>query len=311
MARIYYKGIQLDQIRSFCRAARLQSFAAAAAELGISAPTVWRQVRALEREYGVPLLSRKGRAVQLTGQGRSALEMLEPHVRGIDSVPEVLRDGSAGAARRLTLASTSMLFTDYLAEPLRQYVSAGPEVLLSLLNEPADLAQRRVVAGEADIGVITYIPDEPRDPQLDYEDLIELPWLLATAAGDPLMKAPRIRPADLTGRPWILPARETQPRRRLEEILRRLGIRDKLRVVLESRTFSVTETYVAAGLGISVLYGADPKRPPRGIRLREVTRSFGTMPVAIIARKGRHSAPHIETFLRIVRKCLSRPPGTV
>jgi DNA-binding transcriptional LysR family regulator len=146
---------------------------------------------------------------------------------------------------------------------------------------------------------------------LDYEDLMELPWLLAVASGHPLARMKRIRPADLAAWPWVMPARETQPRRRLEEILRRLGIRDRLRIVLESRTFAVTQTYVAGNLGISVLYGPDPESPPRGIKLREVVKWFGSTPAAIIARKGRHAPAHIESFLAILRKCLARSPGTV
>src|SRR5215472_10740720 len=92
MTRIYYKGVQLEQIRSFCRVARLGSFVAAAAELRLSPPTVWRQVRALERECKAQLLVRKGRAVHLTDEGRHALELLEPHLAGIDSVRDLLSD---------------------------------------------------------------------------------------------------------------------------------------------------------------------------------------------------------------------------
>src|SRR5437763_19435 len=151
MGRIYYKGIQLEQIRSFCRVARLGSFVAVAAELGLSAPTVWRQVRALERECQSRLLVRKGRSVQLTSEGKLG---------------------------------------------------------------------------------------------------------------------------DLTEWPWIMPARETQPRRHLEEVLRREGLREKIRVVLESRSFSLTQTYVALGLGISLWYGGNPRKPAPGLWVRPATQWF-------------------------------------
>src|SRR5947207_10413240 len=114
MGRVYYKGVQLEQIRSFCRVARLGSFVAAAAELGLSAPTVWRQVRALERECKVQLLARKGRSVQLTAEGKLALELLEPHLTGIDSVRDLLQEKLDHSPRQLTVASTSMLFSEFL-----------------------------------------------------------------------------------------------------------------------------------------------------------------------------------------------------
>ncbi len=305
MARIYYKGIQLEQIRSFCRVARLGSFVAAAAELGLSPPTVWRQVRALEREYKAQLLVRKGRSVHLTDEGRHALELLEPHLAGIDSVRDLLTDQLAATPRQLTVASTSMLLAEYLGEPLQEYAAAEPTVLLSLLNEPADQALRHVQAGEADAGIVTYLPEEPRDSQLVVEDLMELPWLLSAADGHPLSRKRSIKLTDLTEWPWIMPARETQPRRHLEEILRREGLREKIRVVLESRSFSLTQTYVALGLGISLWYGGNPRRPAPGLWQRPATQWFGATPVAIVTRKGTHHPAHVEAFLQIVRRGLS------
>jgi len=307
MPRIYYKGIQLEQIRSFCRVARLGSFVAAAAELELSAPTVWRQVRALERECKTHLLTRKGRAVALTVEGKTALELLEPHLTGIDSVRELLQEKLGNAPRQLTVASTSMLFSDYLGEPLQEYAATEPAVLLSLLNEPADQSLRHVVAGEADVGIVTYLPEEPLDSQLAVEDLLELPWLLTAALGHPLSKRRALKLGDLTEWPWIMPARETQPRRRLEEILRREGLRDRVRVVLESRAFSLTQTYVALGLGISLWYGGNPRKPAAGLWIRPATQWFGVTPVAIVTRKGSHLPPHVQAFLQIVRRRLSQP----
>lgn len=304
MTRIYYKGIQLEQIRSFCRVARLGSFVAAAVELRLSAPTVWRQVRAMEREYQAQLLVRKGRSVQLTEEGRHTLELLEPHLAGIDSVRDLLNEKLDAAPRQLTVASTSMLLADYLVEPLQEYAAAEPTVLLSLLNEPADQALRRVQAGEADMGIVTYLPQEPLDSQLVVENLMELPWLLSAAHGHPLSRKRAIKLSDLTGWPWIMPARETQPRRHLEETLRREGLREKIRVVLESRSFSLTQTYVALGLGISLGYGGNPRRPPPGLWQRSATQWFGATSVAILTRKGTHHPAHVDAFLELVRRRL-------
>lgn len=309
MDRIYYKGIQLEQIRSFCRVARLGSFAAVAAELELSAPTVWRQVRALERECRAPLLVRKGRSVQLTREGQIALELLEPHLSGIESVRELLQVQIADLPRTLTIASTALLLNDYLVGPVRRFMELEPAVRLSLFGEPADTSLRRVLANEADVGIATYLPDEPRESQLIFEPLNELPWLLATPQGHPLSRKRNLRLADLAEYPWVMPAGETQPRRHLENVLRREGLRERIRIVMESRTFALTETYVRLGLGITVWYGRDQKRPPAGLWMRPVTQWFGAAPVAVVVRKGRHAPPHVETFVRIVKETLGSKNG--
>ncbi|MCR9256645.1 MAG: LysR family transcriptional regulator [Alphaproteobacteria bacterium] len=59
----------LNAVRAFDAAARHGSFAAAAAELGVSHAAVSRHVRNLERELGVELFERHARHVVLTGEG--------------------------------------------------------------------------------------------------------------------------------------------------------------------------------------------------------------------------------------------------
>src|ERR1700682_4064386 len=78
-----YKDIQLPQLRSFCLAATEGNFTTAAKVLGLSAPTVWQQVRALERRLHTTLLRRRGRAVELTPEGHMLLELVQPHVSGL------------------------------------------------------------------------------------------------------------------------------------------------------------------------------------------------------------------------------------
>src|SRR5947209_3359307 len=91
-----YKEIQLSQLRSFCLAATEGNFTAAAQALGLSPSTVWQQVRALERQFRARLLRRQGRAVELTDEDRQLLELVQPHVSGLDSL------GRAFEARRAT-----------------------------------------------------------------------------------------------------------------------------------------------------------------------------------------------------------------
>src|ERR1700758_4750955 len=81
-----YKEIQLSQLRSFCLAATEGNFTSAARALGLSASTVWQQVRALERELKAKLLRRRSRAVELTDEGRLLLGLVQPHVGGLDSL---------------------------------------------------------------------------------------------------------------------------------------------------------------------------------------------------------------------------------
>ncbi|WP_193182112.1 transcriptional regulator GcvA [Nisaea sediminum] len=60
----------LNAVKAFEAAARLESFSAAADELGVTHGAVSRQVRALEDWFGFPLFARANRKVTLTREGR-------------------------------------------------------------------------------------------------------------------------------------------------------------------------------------------------------------------------------------------------
>src|SRR5262249_55111759 len=121
-----YKDLQLPQLRSFCLAATERNFTTAAKLLGVSAPTVWQQVRALERRLRTTLLRRQGRNVELTPDGRLLLELVHPHVSGLDSLEALFAARQAEMPRQLTVAAIPYLTSSHLLGPVREFSAAHP-----------------------------------------------------------------------------------------------------------------------------------------------------------------------------------------
>ena len=61
----------LRGLRTFCIAARYESFKAAASELFVTASAVSQQVKSLEDELGLRLFDRSARELVLTEDGRA------------------------------------------------------------------------------------------------------------------------------------------------------------------------------------------------------------------------------------------------
>lgn len=68
---------RLQRLAVFEAAARLGSFTAAGAELGMTQPAVTRQVRALERSVGIELFRRTSNRSELTDAGRRLLDSVD------------------------------------------------------------------------------------------------------------------------------------------------------------------------------------------------------------------------------------------
>src|SRR6516225_10530593 len=192
-----YKEIQLAQLRSFCMAATEGNFTTAARALGLSASTVWQQVRALERELKAKLLRRRGRAVELTDEGQLLLEMVQPHVSSLDALRRLFDARREGVRQEVVVASGAYLHANHLPRPIAEFRAERPAVQVTLRIAAWSGLQRVVERGETDVGVLASDPDVPRSPYLEYEHLFDEPFCVLAPSGHPLIRAKRITPREL------------------------------------------------------------------------------------------------------------------
>jgi LysR family glycine cleavage system transcriptional activator len=79
-------NVGLRALRTFCVAARHESFRTAGEELFITPSAVSHQIKSLEQELGEPLFDRNSRDLRLTEVGRSLLDEVGPLIDQVDSV---------------------------------------------------------------------------------------------------------------------------------------------------------------------------------------------------------------------------------
>lgn len=131
----------LPALRAFEAAARLGSFAAAAAELSLTPSAISHQVRALESWFERPLFVRGVRRVALTDEGRRLLDQL---TQAFDLMHESCAALRAPAQRReLAVHCAPSFAAKWLSPRLAQFMKAEPSITLRLTSgaEPPDLRQ--------------------------------------------------------------------------------------------------------------------------------------------------------------------------
>jgi DNA-binding transcriptional LysR family regulator len=147
-----------NQLRSFLATADAGSLSAAARQLGLSQPTLSRQMAALEQALGVTLFERVGRSVQLTDAGAALVE----HARAMGAAADELALAASGQAQGVegpVSVSASDAVAAWLLPPIVARLRAqAPGIVVEVIssNALADLRRR-----EADIAVRHLRPDHP------------------------------------------------------------------------------------------------------------------------------------------------------
>ena len=147
-----------NQARAFLVTAEAGSLSAAARELGLTQPTLGRQVSGLEAALGVSLFERAGRSLVLTPAG---LELLE-HARAMGEAAARISLAATGQSQaiegQITLTATDAMSAYILPGILKELRAAAPgiEVEVVASNAIRDLRRR-----EADIAIRHVRPEQP------------------------------------------------------------------------------------------------------------------------------------------------------
>ena len=157
-----WRSVKFDwnRARAFLVTAEEGSFSAAAVALGLTQPTLSRQVDALEDELSLVLFERVGRGLVLTPSG---LELLE-HVRGMGEAASRMSRAASGQSQTIEgsiCIAASEIYSVYLLPPIierirLEYPGISIEIVASntssdLLRREADIAIRHVASSQQDL----------------------------------------------------------------------------------------------------------------------------------------------------------------
>ena len=118
----------LDSLRFFEAAARLQSFALAAGELGVTPPAVGHRIRSLERHLGAELFERRRRSVRLNERGRAYLKEVQRILAEVHGVSERQRI----VPRRVRIVSVESVAEMWLVPRLAAFRALHPGIAIEV-----------------------------------------------------------------------------------------------------------------------------------------------------------------------------------
>lgn len=142
-----------NHARAFLATAEAGSLSAAARALGITQPTLGRQVAALEREMRVVLFERVGRGLRLTPGGAALRDELQAMAEAATRFSRVAAGQSESIEGSIRITSTDVYAAHLLPPIILELRRRHPGIAVEIVadNAPTDLLRR-----EADIAIRNY-----------------------------------------------------------------------------------------------------------------------------------------------------------
>lgn len=283
--------IVFAHLRSFHAVAENKGFTAAADALHISQPTVTTQVKELEERYGVELLIRRGRRVELTDTGAALHEISRRMMSLHDEAEELLLSSGRMTTGQLRIAAVGPF---HATEMVARFLASYPAIKISMSLGNSDLTLQRLLALEADVAILAHHVDDGRVHSVPFSTH-EVVVFVST--DHPWRDRLNIRMAELADQPLILREKGSTTRKAFETAA--AGANVALQPLLEIGSREGVWKAVEQGLGIGIVADFEFVAHPRLRTLRISDVDVRTEYHLACLHERRHS-PKIEAFLHTI-----------
>lgn len=284
--------MQLQQLAYFVMVADTRHFTRAAELIGVTQPSLSKQIHVLEEELGARLFDRVRGNIAMTQAGEALLPLARRILADADTARREVQQLIGLRGGRLRLGATPSLCTSLVADVLRRYKDAFPHIdLIIEENGSQDLAGD-LARGELDLALI--IPDHGTDPTLHTEPILRESLVVASSAARPAPARGRMHARDLRDHPLVMFRPGYDLRDTTLELCRREGFTP--RFAIEGGEMDAVLSFVEAGIGIALVPSMVLAGRP-GLRMTHLT-SPGAHRTIALARRREVAPTHAASALR-------------
>ena len=289
----------LNSLATLKAVVELGGVAEAGRTLNVGQPAVTKRLRALESRYGVTLMQRQGRRLELTAAGEKvyafARLVLDHQTVLLDDL-ESLRAGQ----NRLRLVVTFAIGEHMLPDLLLRFADTYPEYRIESRMGYSRRIQTRLATGLADLALLEQAPDHP--------DILVQKWLddevvLVCGRGHPLWGSDHISATELDTLSFVLREPRSSMRVSLDEALDDIGI-EKLPVPMEVGSTDTIVEMLQHGKHVSFLphYAVEEALATRSLYHVRIHGLRIHRPLWIARTRSNLNNPIAEAFIQLLRE---------
>ncbi|MEU4567414.1 LysR family transcriptional regulator [Micromonospora sp. NPDC023956] len=252
--------MQIHQLRYFVAVAELRHFTQAAEFVGITQPSLSKQVHALETSLGTPLFERVRGNIALTAAGEVLLPSAKRILADVETAQREVQELVGLRRGRVRLGATPSLITSLAPPVLARFRAAYPSVDLRVEEGGSQDLVRDLLRGDLDLALII-MPGQGTDPGLRADPILRESLVVASLDPLPAADTGELRIADLRDQPLVMFRQGYDIRDATLEACRAAGFEPSFAV--EGGEMDAVLSFVEAGLGVALVPGIVVARRPR------------------------------------------------
>jgi LysR family transcriptional regulator, hca operon transcriptional activator len=288
--------MELRHLRYFVAVAEAGSLTVAAEKkLHTAQPSLSRQIRDLEYEVGVQLMSRSVHGIELTAAGRAFLDHARLALTQAEAAAEAARRAAQPAKPTFAMGFLMGFLTGQEVDWLAWATSVLRDELLNIeIRVSSD--HSTTLADDLERGKldVAFLRREPK-PDLEYKTVTKEPLVVILPSDHPLARAKAIDPHDLVGETFIGISDVPRVLRAVvNDYLKRSGT--EIAPHLEIDNYAMAISLVASTRGVALLPASAEHFLPWSVVSRPLKGETPTIDFVIGYHKA-NTSPILKTFL--------------
>jgi LysR family hca operon transcriptional activator len=274
--------------------------AAAERRLHTSQPSLSRQIRDLEDQVGVELLTRGARGVELTAAGRAFFDHARLALTQVDAAVEAARRAAQPAKRKFALGFLTGMEMTWLPEAMRILRGELPTVDVTVSSDYSPDLAEGLERGSLDLAFLRADPDF----DLTYQVVGQEPLVVLMPSDHPLTTFDAIHPQQLVGQPFVAMVNKAKVLRGvIDDYFKRSGV--QITPTQGADNPAMVMSLVASMRGMSLVPAYVENLLPWSVVSRPLAGDVPTIDLAVGYRKTNNS-PVLRLFLARLDELIAR-----
>jgi LysR family hca operon transcriptional activator len=293
--------MELRHLRYFIAVAEEGSLTLAAEKrLHTAQPSLSRQIRDLEYEVGVQLMSRSVHGIELTAAGRAFLDHARLALTQAEAGAEAARHAAQPAKPTFAMGFQTGQEVDWLPRATSVLRDELLNIEIRVSSDHSTTLADDLQRGKLDIAFLR----REQKPDLEYKTVAKEPLVVILPSDHPLAKDKAIDPHDLVGETFIGISEIPRVLRAvINAYLKRTGI--ELTPHLEIDNFAMAVSLVASTRGVALLPASAENFLTWSVVIRPLKGETPTIDLVVGYHKA-NTSPILRTFLSKLDELTSR-----